>query len=156
MSDFGNIFDGINAANAEAASKPSYDNSPIPPGEYHLSVVAAELRTSKAGNPYVSVQYRIEDGQPHANRRIFETYMLGGSDKAVEISKKSLSIVLAANNLESMADPSQLINAHVWGGVKVEEGRDGYDDKNRVSWVNKYDGQDQTSSSDAGDDYDAF
>lgn len=157
MSDLTNIFAGINAETAEAASKPSYDNSPIPPGEYHLSVVGAELKESKSGNPYVSVQYRIEDGQPHANRRIFEIYMLGGSDRAVEISNKQLSILLVANGLESLSDPSQLVNAHVWAGVKIEEGRDGYADKNRVNWVNRYEGQDNDRpAADAAGEFDAF
>lgn len=157
MADFANIFAGINAETAAEASKPNYDNSPIPPGEYHLSVVGAEVRESKTGNPYVSVQYRIEDGQPHANRRIFEIYMLGGNERSVEISRQSLSKLLVANGHENLTDPSQLLNAHVWGGVKIEEGTNGYADKNRVSWVNKYEGQDNDRpAADAADEFDAF
>jgi hypothetical protein len=154
MSDFANIFSGINADNA---STPSFENKPIPAGEYHLSVVASELRKSKTGNPYISIQYRIEDGQECANRRIFEIYMLGGNVTSVEIAKKGLSILMAAAGIAGdLQDPSQLIGSHVWGGVSIEAGRDGYDDKNRVKWVNSYTGQDNQGSSDTSDDYDAF
>ena len=157
MADLTNLFAGINAETAAEASKPNYDNSPVPPGEYHLSVVAAELRESKAGNPYVSVQYRIEDGQPQANRRIFEMYMLGGSEKARKISEKQLSILLVAAGGESLADLSQLVNGHVWAGVKIEEGTNGYADKNRVSWVKAYEGQDNDRpAADEADEFDAF
>jgi hypothetical protein len=155
MSDFSNIFEGINADNASA---PSFDNSPIAPGEYHLSVVDASVRESKTGNPYISVQYRIEDGQPGANRRIFEIYMLGGNKTAVEIAKKGLSVLAkAAGHSGDLTNPSQLIGGHLWGEVVVEPGRDGYDDKNRVRWVNAYAGQDaEKSSSDGGSNFDAF
>lgn len=154
MSDLSNIFSGINADNA---GTPSFENKPIPSGEYHLSVVAAELRQSKTGNPYISVQYRIEDGQECANRRIFEIYMLGGNVTSVEIAKKGLSILTAAAGVSGdLQSPSQLIGAHVWGGVSIEAGRDGYDDKNRVKWVNAYQGQDNNTSTDTSDDYDAF
>lgn len=153
MSDFNNIFDGISADNAEA---PSFENKPVAPGEYHLSVVNAETRTSKTGNPYVSVQYRVEDGQPSANRRIFEIYMLGGNATSVSIAKKTLSVITKAAGHAQLADPSQLIGAHVWGEVTIEEGRDGYDDKNRVRWVNVYSGQSNSTPEDTGSEFDAF
>ena len=152
MSDLSNIFSGINADNA---GTPSFENKPIPNGEYHLSVVAAELRQSKTGNPYISVQYRIEDGQECANRRIFEIYILGGNATSVNIAKKSLSELTKAAGHDQLADPSQLIGAHLWGEVTIEAGRDGYDDKNRIRWVNVYTGQ-QAGKSDTADDFDAF
>lgn len=157
MSD--NIFDGIGS---ELASAPVENtNRPISPDKYHLSVVNAETRTSKSGKRYVSVQYRVEDGQPSANRRIFEIYMLEGHEVSVRISRKTLSVIFAANGHEgNLRDVSQLIGAHVYGEVIVEEGRDGYDDKNRVKWVNAWTGQETPvaggSSSPEPDDFDVF
>ena len=57
------------------------------PGDYHLSVVEAEVKTSAKGNQYVSVQFRIEDGQPFSNLRIFEIYSLEGNETAIKIGK---------------------------------------------------------------------
>lgn len=157
MSD--NIFEGISSEVANAPVENT--NRPVSPDKYHLSVVNAELRTSKAGKRYASVQYRVEDGQPSANRRIFEIYMLEGHEVSVRISRKTLSILLAANGGEgALTDVSQLIGAHVYGEVVIEEGRDGYDDKNRVKWVNKWEGQDTPvsggSSSPEPDEFDVF
>ena len=154
MSDLSNIFDGVDASKADKAG---YDNSPVPPAEYHLSVVNAELRTSKAGNPYISVQYRIEDDQPCANRRIFVNYSMGPNPTSRRISEKTLSVLAKAAGITGKPrDASEFIGGHVWGEVVIEAGSGDWPDRNGVKWVNVYEGQTSNAAVDAGSEYDAF
>ena len=101
------------------------------PGDYHLSVVSAEVKTSKTGNQYVSVQFRIEDDQPFANLRIFEIYSLEGNEKAVKIGRSAMAKLGKMNGVDNVTDTQQLIGAHVFGTVVVEK-NEGYSDRNRL------------------------
>jgi hypothetical protein len=101
------------------------------PGDYHLSVVSAEVKTSKSGNQYVSVQFRIEDDQPFANLRIFEIYSLEGNEKAVKIGRSAMAKLGKINGVDNVTDTQQLIGAHVFGTVVVEK-NEGYSDRNRL------------------------
>ena len=153
MSDFSNIFEGVDADNA---SSTTFDNSPVPPAEYHLSVVNAELRTSKAGNPYIMVQYRVEDDQPCANRRIFVNYNMGHPTSR-RISEKALSVLAkAAGIVGKPSDASQFIGGHVWGEVTIEAGSGDWPDRNGVKWVNPYEGQTRKEDSQESSEFDAF
>lgn len=121
-----------------AADKPV--NTLVTPNKYHLEVVNAESRTSKAGNPMWSIQYRIADDQPHANRRIFATYLLDHpSEKVVEIAKKAV-IALCRASGQKVTGPEDLIGAHVVGAVGIRKGQNGYEDQNEVKFLDKYDG----------------
>jgi hypothetical protein len=101
------------------------------PGDYHLSVVSAEVKTSKSGNQYVSVQFRIEDDQPFANLRIFEIYSLEGNEKAVKIGRSAMAKLGKLNGVDNVTDTQQLIGAHVYGTVVIEK-NEGYSDRNRL------------------------
>jgi len=101
------------------------------PGDYHLSVVSAEVKTSKSGNQYVSVQFRIEDDQPFANLRIFEIYSLEGNEIAVKIGRSAMAKLGKLNGVDNVTDTQQLIGAHVYGTVVIEK-NEGYSDRNRL------------------------
>ena len=93
-----------------------------------------------AGNPMWSIQYRIADDQPHANRRIFATYLLDHpSEKVVEIAKKAV-IALCKASGQKVTGPEDLIGAHVVGAVGIRKGQNGYEDQNEVKFLDKYDG----------------
>lgn len=115
-------------------------NALITPAKYHLEVVNAEAKTSKAGNKMWSVQYRVADDQPHANRRIFATYLLDHpSEKVIEIASRAISrLVNAAGGRISC--PEDLIGAHVVGAVGIQKGKDGYEDRNEVKFLDAYNG----------------
>lgn len=61
----------------EQAKAGSGDFKPIPAGVYNVTVVEAEAAEIKNGNNAgvtgVRMQFRISDGQPNANRRLFNT-----------------------------------------------------------------------------------
>ena len=115
------------------------DFSPVPPGKYHLLVCDASVKTSSTGNEYVNVQFAIVGGK-YNNRRIFEIFMLEGSEKSVAISFSSLSKLASFNGHKQLTDTSNIIGAHCVATVRVEEGTGGYQDKNRASRFEPFDG----------------
>lgn len=115
------------------------------PGDYHLSVVEAEVKTSAKGNQYVSVQFRIEDGQPFSNLRIFEIYSLEGNETAIKIGKSNIAKLGKINGHESVTDTQQLIGAHVYAAVVVEKS-EGYADRNRIRKFDDFRGQKPVAS----------
>jgi len=116
------------------------------PGDYHLSVVSAEVKTSAKGNDYVSVQFRIEDDQPFSNLRIFEIYSLEGNETAVKIGRSNIAKLGKINGHEAVTDTAQLIGAHVHAAVVVEQ-NEGYSDRNRIRKFDDYRGQKASSPS---------
>ena len=115
-------------------------NTLITPAKYHLEVVDASARTSKAGNPMWAVQYRVADDQPHANRRIFATYLLEHpSEQVIEIASRAISRLVAAAG-GRIGSPEDLIGAHVVGTVGIRKGTNGYEDQNEVKFLDAYNG----------------
>jgi len=115
-------------------------NTLITPAKYHLEVVDASARTSKAGNPMWAVQYRVADDQPHANRRIFATYLLEHpSEQVIEIARRAISRLVAAAG-GRIGSPEDLIGAHVVGTVGIRKGTNGYEDQNEVKFLDAYNG----------------
>ena len=129
----------------ESADPLTSDFQPVPPAKYHLEVVDAQLKTSKAGNAMLSMQYAVVGGQ-YANRRIFDIMMLAGSKQSVGISKNQLQVIKASidgvpwSKEIILGDTQELIGGHVIGTVYVEPAANGYSAKNRVRFLEVYDG----------------
>ena len=51
----------------------SFDNSPIPKGDYELMVVAGAIGESRAGNPKVDWELKVIDSDDYNERRIWHT-----------------------------------------------------------------------------------
>jgi hypothetical protein len=115
------------------------------PGDYHLSVVSAEVKTSAKGNEYVSVQFRIEDDQPFSNLRIFEIYSLEGNETAVKIGRSNIAKLGKINGHDAVTDTQQLVGAHVHAAVVVEKS-EGYSDRNRIRKFDDFRGQRASST----------
>jgi hypothetical protein len=119
------------------------DFVPVPAGEYKCVVIAAEFKPTKAGDCSVSVQYAIAEGQKHANRRIFQSYLLENANpKAAAIGKRGLQeLGLACGLTGKIRDLYTLVDHVVLCTVNIQPGTGGYKDQNRVSSVRPADGK---------------
>lgn len=119
---------------------PAGEFSPVPPADYHLEGIAADLKKSATGNQYVDVQFRIIGGR-YDNRRIFEKFMLEGNERSVAISMRQLNDLAVFNGRNRLSDTSDIVGVHCVAAVYVEPGQDGYKDKNRAKKFRKYTGE---------------
>jgi hypothetical protein len=79
--------------------------SPIAAGEYNGEIVAADMRTSGAGNQYLSVQVRIE-----GKGSVWDNLNLRHPNPAtVEIAERRLTEIGMALGLAKIADTEQLL-----------------------------------------------
>ena len=123
---------------------PAGEYSAIPPADYHLEVLASDIKVSKNGKRYVDAQFRVVGGR-YDNRRIFEIFMLEGSERSVAISFSQLNSLATFNGKESLRDTSDIVGAHCIAAVKVEKGENGYADKNRASKFRPFKGEEPES-----------
>ena len=59
---------------------------PMPEGVYELQAESFEQKVSKAGNTYISVQYRVT-GENYNNRVVWENFTVTGANPTVAISR---------------------------------------------------------------------
>ena len=79
--------DWKSAEKPEGRDKPDF--AELPDGPYVCVIDRAEFRTSKSGNPMMSMTLIVNSG-PHENRRIFKRNMLG-SPQNMTFLKKDLA-----------------------------------------------------------------
>lgn len=92
------------------------------PGEYDLTIKAAEMRQTKAGYPKLTLRVQADSGESG-----FWDLLVGhgaGVSKAAKIAQQNLAIILKYAGAKA-ANPSALIGLRVKAWVKLEEGNDG-------------------------------
>lgn len=92
------------------------------PGEYDLTIKAAEMRQTKAGDPKLTLRVQADSGESG-----FWDLLVGhggGVSKAAKIAQQNLAMVLKYAGAKA-ANPSALIGLRVRTWVKLEEGNDG-------------------------------
>lgn len=105
-------------------------------GEYKLSVISAECRTSQNGNPYLNVRFSVE-GQPMAED-IYHMLMLPKEGEDERVANRKLlrfKEFYAAFNIKPVngeVDLDKLGGKTGWGFVRVESD-DEYGEKNRIA-----------------------
>jgi len=105
---------------------------PIPEGTYELMAEDWEQKTSKAGNKYLKVTYRVQ-GENYANRVIWENFTISGSS-TVGISRLRQWVVAVGG------DPAQPLNRNAISDLMFEnfmakigiEKNDQYGDSNKI------------------------
>jgi hypothetical protein len=97
----------------KAAPIESFDQpfEPLPEGAYRCEIVKSDVMPTKDGHGrYVSLQFRIKDGE-YKGRRIFQRLnILNRSQKCQEIGKKHLSLLLHSIEHESFDDSDEILN----------------------------------------------
>ena len=114
----------------------------LPAGQYTFSLEKVEEKQTKAGNgSYLDVTFKIVEGV-NAGRLIFEKFHIDNpSAKCVEIGTQRLDKLLSAAGLGDKAYSSnfdtgivsEALNKLVVGNVKIEEGTNGYSDRNKIT-----------------------
>lgn len=92
------------------------------PGEYDLTIKAAEMKQTKAGDPKLTLRVQADSGESG-----FWDLLVGhggGVSKAAKIAQQNLAMILKYSGAKA-ANPSALIGLRVKAWVKLEEGNDG-------------------------------
>lgn len=111
-----------NQAAAENESRGGGFNNFEEPGEYNLTIKAAEMKQTRAGDPKLTLRVLADSGESG-----FWDLLVGhggGKSQAAKIAQQSLALILKYSGAKA-AGPSALIGLRVKAWVKIEEGNDG-------------------------------
>jgi hypothetical protein len=106
---------------------------PMPAGVYNVAVTNVEEKETKNGDKRLSMTFTVIDGE-FVGRKIFEGYMLSGSEKAVQIARGMLkSLLKVAGKDFNLKGPEDFLGIEVAASVKIQAAKDGYDARNAIS-----------------------
>lgn len=111
-----------NNAAAENESRGDGFKNFTEPGEYDLTIKAAEMKKTKAGDPKLALRVRADSGESG-----FWDLLVahgGGESQAAKIAQQSLALILKYSGARA-SNPNALIGLRVKAWVKLEEGADG-------------------------------
>lgn len=110
-------------------TEPMGDFAPIPTDEYECMIQESELKETKNGDNYISLQFVILDG-PFKDRILFENLLLWHPNETTQkiAKQKLLSIQLACGFTENVESTETLHNIPMV--LKVKSVPDGMNKKN--------------------------
>lgn len=91
-------------------------------GEYDLTIKAAEMKQTRAGDPKLTLRVQADSGESG-----FWDLLVGhggGRSQAAKIAQQNLAMILKYSGAKA-ANPDDLIGLRVKAWVKLEEGTDG-------------------------------
>lgn len=91
-------------------------------GEYDLTIKAAEMKQTRAGDPKLTLRVQADSGESG-----FWDLLVGhgsGTSQAAKIAQQSLAMILKYTGAKA-ANPGALIGLRVKAWVKLKEGNDG-------------------------------
>ena len=107
----------------------------IPPGLYPARVSESEITQSKSGNHMITWSWEII-GEDHTGRKVWDRMMLDGSDTAKRVGQqrlKAMAIACGHPNPNFIADTEELHGRECLIKIKIDKGKDGYDDSNKIT-----------------------
>jgi len=121
----------------------------IPNGQLAWAILQVKgVKSSASGGQYIDCELTIDQGQPYAGRRVFEMignpFHQGNSEAYRQMGMIAITRILEAGRGAGPNNPAgyklndfaELSNLRVAIKIGVEAGKDGHDDKNRVSeWL---------------------
>ena len=126
--DGGLSFDGVD----ESATG---DYSPVPDGQYTIEAVKFESKTYSSGNEGVDIQFSIM-GPTHQNRKVFETFVLSGSNTTVAMGRIKAFMRSAGIDVDTVPlnqqTLSQAMNTPVQANIYTQAGTNGFAAKNQI------------------------
>lgn len=113
--------------------EPQADLSPIPAGEYVMTIVASEMKYTKSGDgQYLLLEMQVLEGE-YNGRLIWDRLNLINNNRtAVEISNRTLSSICHATGKLKVADSSELHGIPMLVRVNVRSAENGYEAANDV------------------------
>ena len=105
----------------------------LPEGDYFCIAIASEMKpNSKRTGEYLQITFEVLEGS-YKGRKIWDRLNIRNANKTAEkIAMEQLNALCMATGVMHLQDSDQLHNLPVILKVDIEEGKDGYDDKNRV------------------------
>ena len=111
------------------------DYAPVPEGTYTIEGVSFEEKQYKSGNEGIDIQFKVV-GPSHENRRIFETFVLTGSNPNVAIGRLKAFVKGVGINVDTTPLNTQTLgaamNQPLQASVSIEPGSNGYPPKNKI------------------------
>lgn len=100
------------------------DFSPLPDGEYHVSVKDAEVKATNDGTgQYIKLRLDVQ-GPTHAGRVVFSNINIRNKSEAAEqIGRGQLRSIMSALGLASLQDTDQLIGGQLIVKLSVRPAR---------------------------------
>lgn len=113
---------------------PNGDFPLIPPGKYAVQIIGSDMRPTKDGTgQYLFLEMEIVEGQ-EAGKKLFERLNLVNTNAtAVRIAQQTLSQICHAVGVLQLADSEHLHARRMIADVRVEQGKNGYKDSNKVA-----------------------
>ena len=111
------------------------DYAPVPEGTYTIEGDSFEEKQYKSGNEGIDIQFKVV-GPSHENRRIFETFVLTGSNPNVAIGRLKAFVKGVGINVDTTPLNTQTLgaamNQPLQASVSIEPGSNGYPPKNKI------------------------
>ena len=121
-------------------------SSLIPNGQLAFAIMTVRgVKPSKAGGQYLDIELTIDDGQPYARKKLWDMIgdpqHPGNSPEYREMGMRSIARILEAGRNAGPSNPAaysiggytDLSGLRVAIKIGVEKGKDGYEDKNRIT-----------------------
>jgi hypothetical protein len=118
----------------------------IPNGQLAFAIMTVRgVKASKSGGQYLDIELTIDDGQPYARKKLWDMIgdpqHPGNSPEYREMGMRSIARILEAGRNAGPSNPAaysiggytDLSGLRVAIKIGVEKGRDGYEDKNRIT-----------------------
>lgn len=123
------------SGDADTLNDNSFDRQPLPEGEYPVSIIDSDYKTTKSGNGhYVAIQFEVDDGE-HQGRYLWSNYNIDNPNpQAQEIGEQQFAkLCLATLGKPSCGDTDDLIGKRCVVGVGFEKNDA---TRNRVKYAN--------------------
>ena len=118
-------------------AQPDYESELIPKGWYPVKVLKDKKRHTKArdGSWYLRVYVEITGGEHEGFELFTDLHLKNKSDLAVEIAQRQFNELQCACGFagKPVKDTSVFYGNRVWAYIEIDEGSNGYPDKNRVT-----------------------
>ena len=106
----------------------------LPPGQYTVAITDSTMKATKSGTgEYLQLEMEVQAG-PMQGRKLWERLNLQNPNaQAVDIARRTLKEICLACNRPIIQASEELHGIPMLADVKIEKGKDGNNDTNRVS-----------------------
>lgn len=112
--------------------EPNAPRDILPPGKYLAQIIKSEMKDSKSGGQYLSLEFEVMDG-PHARAHLWDILNLVNANAiAQDIAHRTLSSICHATGQMQVSDSEQLHFKPMVVDVKVKPSEGQYGPKNQI------------------------
>lgn len=111
----------------------------IPEGKYPAMIADVEPKISSKGDQYLNLTWELLE--QYRGRKVWQMIFITHSN--TDFLKRNLEMLGAicrASGIATLKESDQLLGQNALVKIKIEEGKDGYDDKNKITSVKALEG----------------